>query len=91
MNLPEPSGSSPPEKPPGTKIIWLSPTFFAKSSTDFAMLAAERLLITKISASAPALSAYFAESYSQFVPGNTGIRTLGFAVLIAGLAKVVAL
>ena len=24
MNLPEPSGSSPPEKPPGTKMIWLS-------------------------------------------------------------------
>ena len=23
MNLPEPSGSSPPEKPPGTKMIWL--------------------------------------------------------------------
>ena len=84
MNLPEPSGSSPPEKPPGMKIICASPAFFAKLSADFEIPSLVRLLITKISASAPALSTAFAESYSQLVPGNTGIRTLGFATLIAG-------
>ena len=30
MNLAEPSGSSPPEKPPGTKMIWLSRAALAK-------------------------------------------------------------
>ncbi len=30
---------------------------------------------------APALSNALAESYSQFVPGNAGINTLGVAML----------
>ena len=42
-----------------------------------------RLLITIILASAPASFITFAESNSQFVPGNTGITTLGVATLIA--------
>jgi len=34
-----------------------------------------------VQTSAPAFSNAFWESYSQFVPGNTGINTLGFAIL----------
>ena len=41
---------------------------------------AERFLITIVSAIAPASSNAFAVSYSQFVPGKTGIRTRGFAM-----------
>ena len=41
----------------------------------------EDFLNTKVSASAPALSKAFAVSYSQFVPGNTGINTFGRATL----------
>ena len=37
------------------------------------------LRMTTISASAPARSKARAESNSQFVPGNTGMRTFGFA------------
>ena len=45
---------------------------------------AERFLITIVSAIAPASSNAFAVSYSQFVPGKTGIRTRGFAMWYAG-------
>ena len=77
MNLPEPSGSSPPEKPPGTNTIWLFLILLAKASTD--SFTSTKFLITKISTSAPALSKAFFVSYSQFVPGNTGTNTLGLA------------
>ena len=79
MNLPEPSGSSPPENPPGMKIIWLSLTFAAKSAIDAATSAAVRLFITKISGSAPALINALAVSYSQLVPGKAGMSTFGAA------------
>ena len=82
MNLPEPSGSSPPEKPPGMKMVCACFTSLAKRSMESAMPAAERLLMTKIFASAPARSTAFAESNSQFVPGNTGISTRGFATAV---------
>ena len=87
MNLPEPSGSSPPENPPGIKIICDSFIFFAKYSTDSETFDADKLFITIISVCAPARSNAFAESYSQLVPGNTGISTLGFShFIIAGAA-----
>ena len=79
INLPEPSGSSPPEKPPGIKIICEFFIFCAKASTDSLTAAEERFLITKISGSAPAAAIALAVSYSQLVPGNTGISTRGFA------------
>ena len=79
MNLPLPSGSSPPEKPPGMKTISASRTFLANSSADSATAAGVRLLMTKISASMPARLAAFAVSYSQLVPGNTGMSILGEA------------
>ena len=43
-----------------------------------------RFLIIWISACAPAFLNALAESTSQFVPGNAGITTLGFANLTAG-------
>jgi len=80
-NLAEPSGSSPAENPPGNIIIcdWL--IAFSNSSTDSLMLAASRFLNTLTIVSAPALSNALALSYSQLVPGNTGINTVGFATL----------
>ena len=91
MNLPEPSGSSPPEKPPGMKTICAVLSFSAKLSTLRAMPSAERLLTTKISASAPASRTALALSYSQLVPGKAGISTFGFAHLIAGATRLSAL
>ena len=84
MNLPLPSGSSPPEKPPGINTICADLRLFAKSSTLFATFSALRLFITNISGSAPASRMAFALSYSQLVPGKTGIKTLGFDVFTAG-------
>ena len=84
MNLPLPSGSSPPEKPPGINTIWASCKALAKVSTLLAMPSAERLLITIISGSAPASAMALAESNSQLVPGKAGISTLGFATFTAG-------
>ena len=40
-----------------------------------------RLLMTSVSATAPACSNARAESYSQFVPGNTGMITRGRAMV----------
>ena len=88
MNLPEPSGSSPPEKPPGRKRIWLSRSFRAKAAADSDTSLADWLLMTKISASRPARRAARALSYSQLVPGKTGMRTLGLAAPILGTGRV---
>ena len=41
-----------------------------------------KFLNTSIFAFAPAFSNALAESYSQFVPGNVGINTLGLATVI---------
>ena len=48
------------------------------------MLSDVRFLITKSSVFAPASSSARAVSYSQFVPGNIGISTVGFALFTAG-------
>ena len=42
--------------------------------------------MTTISAAPPAFSTAFAVSYSQLVPGKTGMTASGFAVLTAGAA-----
>ena len=49
----------------------------ANSSTDLPISPAVRFLTTKILASPPASSTALALSYSQFVPGNAGIRNTG--------------
>ena len=88
MNLPEPSGSSPPEKPPGRNRIWLSRAARANRAADSATLAGVWLFSTRISGVSPARRQARALSYSQLVPGNTGISTLGFAAPALGAARV---
>ena len=85
MNLAEPSGSSPPEKPPGMTMIWL-----------FRAACANRLdrlghVLRRSGCSSqgsprpvrPARTAR-AVSYSQLVPGNTGISDPGTGRLHLG-------
>ena len=84
MSLPLPSGSSEPEKPPGMNIICAVLSDEANCSALRLIISPLRFFITIISGSAPASAITFAVSYSQFVPGNAGMRTFGFAVFIAG-------
>ena len=79
MNLAEPSGSSPPEKPPGIITIWLLLISSTNACVDSATAAGVRLLTISVVTSAPARSKAAAESYSQLLPGNTGITTCGLA------------
>ena len=79
MNLPEPSGSSPPEKPPGSIMIWACWMPLTMAATVSSTACGVRLRTMSVSASAPARSQARAESYSQFVPGNTGMKTRGRA------------
>ena len=80
-NFADPSGSSPAENPPGNMMICDWSIAFTNSSTESRISSAVRFLNTFTIVSAPALSNAFALSYSQFVPGNTGINTVGFATL----------
>lgn len=77
MNFPEPSGSSPALNPPGNIIICASSICFANAFIEYSMSFSFKFLNTSILATPPASSNAFARSYSQFVPGNTGINTLG--------------
>ena len=88
MNLPEPSGSSPPEKPPGIKTICACLRLRANASTDSCTSLAERLRTTMVSVSAPAIWKARSVSYSQFVPGNTGMSTRGRAIFTEAFAGV---
>ena len=54
MNLAEPSGSSPPEKPPGRTIIWAPWMACSKAWADWARSPALRFFTTTISGSMPA-------------------------------------
>ena len=81
MNLPEPSGSSPAEKPPGIIMMFASRILAASSANDSLISFWFLFLITNTSASAPALSKALAESISQLLPGNTGMITFGLAPL----------
>ena len=87
MNFAEPSGSSPPLKPPGIMTIWLSRMRRASSWVLSATASGVRLLITRTLGSAPARRNARAVSYSQFVPGNTGMTTRGWATWIAGAGR----
>ena len=82
MNLALPSGSSPPEKPPGSMTIWLFLMALTRASQLSATAAGVRLLMTSTCASAPAFSKACAVSYSQLVPGNTGMMTRGLAMVM---------
>ena len=76
----EPSGSSPPEKPPGRNRIWAFWMARSSSRAESARAWGVRLRITTVSASIPARRQARTESYSQLVPGNTGITTRGLAI-----------
>ena len=76
-NLAEPSGSSPAEKPPGNITICAFAISFLYSSTDSRISCALKFLNTFVTTFAPARSKAFVLSYSQLVPGNTGINTSG--------------
>ena len=91
MNFALPSGSSPPEKPPGSMTIWLLSMALTSALQLSATSAGVRLRMTRISGSAPARAKALAVSYSQLVPGNTGMMTLGFATPILGAAGAVSL
>ena len=91
MNLPLPSGSSPPENPPGINTICALLSSFANAATLSAISFADRLRMTIIFGSAPARVRARAVSYSQFVPGNTGISTFGRATPIFGATRLSAL
>ena len=80
-NLAEPSGSSPAEKPPGNMMICDCSIALRNSSTESTISAALRLRNTLVIVLAPAASKALALSYSQLVPGNTGINTVGCASL----------
>ena len=85
MNLPEPSGSSPAEKPPGIMRICEREMASAKALSDSARPAASKLRRTRISGSAPARRNARAVSYSQLLPGKTGMITRGLATRSLGL------
>ena len=87
MNLALPSGSSPPETPPGSTIIWARSMALAARSMLAAVSAAVRLRTTSISASPPASMTARAVSYSQLVPGNTGMNARGLACFTAGAVR----
>ncbi len=80
MNFAEPSGSSPPEKPPGIMTIWLSRMAAARAAMLSATASGVKLFTISVVGRAPARSNACAVSYSQFVPGNTGMMTRGFAI-----------
>ena len=86
MNFALPSGSSPPEKPPGSMTIWLLSMALTRASQLAVTSAGVRLRMTRISGSAPARAKALAVSYSQLVPGKTGMMTFGFATPILGAA-----
>ena len=71
---------------PGSITIWLSPMALTSASQLAVTSAGVRLRMTRISGSAPARAKALAVSYSQLVPGNTGMITLGFATPILGAA-----
>ncbi|CRH91186.1 Uncharacterised protein [Chlamydia trachomatis] len=73
MNLAEPSGSSAAEKPPAKKMILAFSMLATMVSTESAIAASFKVTNgTKLTA-APACSKDLAESYSEFVPGKTGM------------------
>lgn len=80
MNFAEPSGSSPPEKPPGIMMIWLLWMASTSACVDSATAEGVRLFTMSVCASAPARSNAAAVSYSQLLPGNTGMITRGLAI-----------
>ena len=85
INFADPSGSSPALNPPGSISICEFSISLTNPSIEFNIFSCVRLLNTPILAIPPSLLNALSRSYSQFVPGNTGINTLGFAILFEKL------
>lgn len=79
MNFAEPSGSSPIENPPTKVKMWQASIFLLNLSTDSNRFSLLKLFKTNTSTSNPSLSNAFLVSYSELVPGNTGISTFGLS------------
>ena len=73
MNLAEPSGSSAAEKPPAKKMMLALLILSTIVSTDASIAASSSVTNGTKLTFAPACSKALAESYSEFVPGNTGM------------------
>ena len=70
------------------KTIWLSRMARTMASTLSETACGVRLFTTTVFATAPTRSNARAESYSQLVPGNTGITTRGLAKLAPAVWRV---
>ena len=66
-------------------MIWLSRAARANRAAESATPWADWLFTTRISGVRPARSTARALSYSQLVPGNTGMSTFGLATPIFGV------
>ncbi len=85
MNFPLPSGSSPPLNPPGIMRIcaW---SIASASALMLSSMSGVEVPYDHYARPPPARANARAESYSQFVPGNTGMTTRGDATDAAGRA-----
>ena len=73
INLADPSGSSAAEKPPAKKMILALSMLSTMLLTDLTMAASSKVTNGTRLTLAPAASKALAESYSELVPGKTGI------------------
>ena len=73
INLAEPSGSSAAEKPPAKKRMLALPMLSTIVSTDLTIASSLSVTNGTKLTSAPSFSNALAESYSELVPGKTGI------------------
>ena len=81
INLPEPSGSSPALNPPGNITILACLIAASNSLIESVSICSVLFLIKTNWTFAPAFSKARFESYSQLVPGNTGITTSGVSTV----------
>ena len=73
INLADPSGSSAAEKPPAKKIMLAFSTLSTIVSTDLTIASSFSVTNGTKLTLAPSFSKALAESYSELVPGNTGM------------------
>ncbi len=89
INLAEPSGSSAAEKPPAKKRILALSILSTIVSTECSILFPSKVTNGTRFTWAPACSNALAESYSELVPGKTGMYTSGTSTFFLALRIVV--